>query len=111
MSMGGNATKYDLKSSPRSPGMKNAGVHRSGHCIQIRCFIAKETCNLLKQLEIGMCISLKEAPEVNECGVIKSKNVICPCQRSVKPKAKNSLSKQLKTRSHCSGFDDGNIPE
>ena len=84
MSMGGNATKYDLKSSPRSPGIKNVGVHRSGHCIQIRCFIAKETCNLLKQLEIGMCISLNEAPEVNECGVIKSKNVICRCQRSVK---------------------------
>ena len=48
MSMGGNATKYDLKSSTRSPGVKNAGVDRSGHCIQIRCFIAKETCNLLK---------------------------------------------------------------
>lgn len=84
MTMGGNATNYHLKSSPRSPGMKNVGVHRSGHCIQIHCFIAKETCNLQKQLEIGMCISLKQAPKVNECGVIKSKNVICPCQRSVK---------------------------
>lgn len=67
MTMGGNATKYLLKSSPRSPGMKNVGVHRSVHCIQIRCFIAKETCNLLKQLEIGMWVSLKEAPKVNEC--------------------------------------------
>ena len=84
MTMGGNATKYHLKSSPRSPGMKNVGVHRSGHCIQFRCFIGKETCNLLKPLDIGMCISLKVAPKVNECGVIKSKNVIFLCQRSVK---------------------------
>ena len=45
MSMGGNATKYDLKSSPRSPGIKNVGVHRSGHCIQIRCFITKTAGN------------------------------------------------------------------
>ena len=43
--MGGNATKYDLKSSPRSPGIKNVGVHRSGHCIQIRCFITKTAGN------------------------------------------------------------------
>ena len=56
MSMGGNATKYYLKTSPKSPGMKNVGVHRSVHCIQNCCFIAKETGNLLKKLEIGMCI-------------------------------------------------------
>ena len=55
-SMGGNATKYYLKTSPKSPGMKNVGVHRSVHCIQNCCFIAKETGNLLKKLEIGMCI-------------------------------------------------------
>ena len=47
MSMGGNATKYYLKTSLRSPGMKNVGG-----CL----FIAKETGNLLKKLEIGMCI-------------------------------------------------------
>ena len=56
MSMGENATKYYLKTSPKSPGMKNVGVHRSVHCIQNCCFTAKETDNLLKKLEIGMCI-------------------------------------------------------
>ena len=47
VSMGGNATKYYLKTSLRSPGMKNVRA-----CL----FIAKETGNLLKKLEIGMCI-------------------------------------------------------
>ena len=52
MTMGGNVTtgKYYLKTSPRSPGIRNFAVHRSVHRIQICCFIAKGTCNLPNKL-------------------------------------------------------------
>ena len=54
MSMGGNATKYYLKTSLRSLGMEDVGG-----CL----FIAKETGNLLKKLEIGLCIIIsRERP-------------------------------------------------
>ena len=56
MTMGGNVTKYYLETSPRSSGIKNVAVHRSVQRIQIRCFIAKGTCNLPNKLESGMCI-------------------------------------------------------
>ena len=66
MSMGENATKYYLKTSPKSPGMKNVGVHRSVHCIQNCCFNAKETGNLLKKAGnwyVHHC--LNKAPKVS----------------------------------------------
>ena len=50
MSMGGNATKYDLKSSPRSPGMKNAGVHRSGHCLV--CQVTPSSAQFVEKYKI-----------------------------------------------------------
>ena len=59
MSMGGNATKYYLKTSLRSPGMRNVGC-----CL----FIAKETGNLLKKAGnwyVHHC--LNGVPKVNEC--------------------------------------------
>ena len=68
MSKGGNATKYYLKTSVRSPGMRNVGG-----CL----FIAKETGSLLKKAgnwHVHQC--LNGAPKVNECWVSKSKNVM-----------------------------------
>ena len=53
-------------------------VHRSVHCIQFRCFIAKETTNLLKNTgNWYLHDHLNKAAKVNECEVSKSRNVIC----------------------------------